>query len=88
MSYQVTRSLRAMRRLSHLRKTHHPLHNAIVDAIKALAETPRPPGCVKLVGRPEWRIRVADHRILYLVDDAQKTVTITEIGHRREIYSQ
>ncbi len=86
MSYQLNRTSAAIRRLSHLRKIHHPLHNAIVDAIRALAENPRPAGCVKLAVRPEWRIRVGDHRILYLVDDAHHSVTITEIGHRREIY--
>ena len=88
MSYQLVRLPRATRQLSQLRRLHHPLYNAIVDAIKALAETPRPPGCIKLAGRPEWRIRVGDHRILYSVDDVRQMVIITEIGHRREIYRQ
>ena len=88
MSYQLVRSPRAMRQLRQLRSMRHPLHNAVIEAITALAEASRPPGCVKLVGRPEWRIRVGDLRILYLIDDAHQIVTITDIGHRRAIYRQ
>jgi len=39
-----------------------------------LAENPRPPGCKKLRGyKDQWRIRVGDWRVVYIVDDAAKT---------------
>ncbi|MGH8566677.1 MAG: type II toxin-antitoxin system RelE family toxin [Gammaproteobacteria bacterium] len=42
----------------------------IILAIKALAETPRPPGCRKLVSsRDDYRIRIGDYRVIYEVDD-------------------
>ena len=55
--------------------------------IMALAENPRPPGCKKLRGYKDlWRIRVGDWRVLYVLDDAIKRVSITRVAHRREAY--
>ena len=59
----------------------------IIPRLEHLASTPRPPGCKKLKGGDkEWRIRVADYRIVYVVDDAARTVDVTRIAHRREVY--
>lgn len=55
-------------------------------AIDALAAEPRPRGAVKLAGRDDFRIRVGDHRIVYAVDDAERSVLIARIAHRREVY--
>jgi mRNA interferase RelE/StbE len=54
--------------------------------IESLRGNPRPAGCKKLADRLGWRIRFGDYRILYRIDDANKTVTITNVGNRREIY--
>lgn len=56
------------------------------DAIRALAQNPRPPGCLKMKGRDGWRIRVGNYRVLYEVDDKQRTVTVLHVGHRRDVY--
>jgi mRNA interferase RelE/StbE len=48
--------------------------------------SPRPPGVKKLAGREAWRIRVADYRVIYEIADADLTILVVEIGHRREIY--
>jgi len=37
-------------------------------------------------GDKEWRIRVGDYRIVYVIDDAARTVDVTRIRHRREVY--
>jgi mRNA interferase RelE/StbE len=59
----------------------------VVPRLENLASAPRPPGCKKLRGGDkEWRIRVGDYRIVYVVDDAAKTVDVTRIAHRREVY--
>jgi mRNA interferase RelE/StbE len=55
-------------------------------AILALAETPRPPGCVKMAGREAWRIRVGDYRVIYEIHDGILVVVVLELGHRRQIY--
>ncbi len=55
------------------------------SSFSALA--PRPGGCKKLKGGDnEWRIRVGDYRIVYEIDDTAKTVDVTPIAHRREVY--
>jgi mRNA interferase RelE/StbE len=33
-----------------------------------------------------WRIRVGDYRVVYTVNDPAKTVDVTRIGHRLEVY--
>jgi mRNA interferase RelE/StbE len=59
----------------------------IIPVIKALANTPRPPGCRKLVGsRSDYRIRIGDYRVIYEVDDKDNKVRIMRIRHRRDIY--
>jgi mRNA interferase RelE/StbE len=36
--------------------------------------------------RSAYRIRQRDYRVVYLVVDAARDVTIFKIGHRREVY--
>jgi mRNA interferase RelE/StbE len=55
--------------------------------IQALADDPRPSGCKKLKGyKDQWRVRIGDWRVLYIIDDVEKLVMITRIAHRREVY--
>jgi mRNA interferase RelE/StbE len=55
--------------------------------ILALAENPRPTGCKKLKGyKDQWRIRIGDWRVVYVIDDSAKRVSITRVAHRREVY--
>ena len=55
--------------------------------ILALADNPRPPGCKKLrTYGDHWRIRIGDWRVVYVIDDGAKFITITRVAHRREVY--
>jgi mRNA interferase RelE/StbE len=56
------------------------------EKIRSLVHDPRPPGSKKLQGRPEWRVRVSDYRILYTIDDPGKLVEIRAISHRSSAY--
>ena len=59
----------------------------VVQRLDRLAVAPRPSGCKKLQGGVnEWRIRVGDYRIVYEIDDVARTVDVTRIAHRREVY--
>jgi mRNA interferase RelE/StbE len=58
----------------------------VVMRIQGLAHQPRPTGCEKLSGQERYRIRQGDYRIVYAVDDEQRTVEIVKIGHRRDVY--
>jgi mRNA interferase RelE/StbE len=56
------------------------------EAIDRLCLDPYPPGCKKLVGRPGYRIRVGDYRIVYRVLDRELVVMVMDIGDRKDIY--
>jgi mRNA interferase RelE/StbE len=56
------------------------------DAIRELANDPRPPGCLKLTGRDGWRFRVGEFRVIYEIDDEHRLVTVLNVGHRRDVY--
>ena len=59
---------------------------AVIEAIKDLAQTPRPRGIEKVKSTGLWRIRQGDYRIVYAIDDKESLVIIVRVGHRREIY--
>ena len=63
------------------------LFTRIDRKILALIDNPRPPGCKKLSGfKDQWRIRIGDYRVIYVIEDAIITVTVTHVAHRREAY--
>jgi mRNA interferase RelE/StbE len=68
-------------------KLDRQFQDRVRRAIEALADNPRPMGCVKLSGPEGWyRIRVGDYRIIYDIQDRQLVVIVIRIGHRREVY--
>lgn len=59
----------------------------IVERIQALADDPRPHGCEKLAGYTDrFRIRHGNYRVVYLIDDQRREITIFKVGDRKEIY--
>ncbi len=60
----------------------------IVNRIQGLAQEPWPPGNEKLSGQERYRLRQGDYRIVYSVDDENRTVEVVKIGHRREVYRE
>ena len=72
-----------------LKKLFSQLIARIVPRLENLASNPRPPGCKKLQGGVrEWRIRVGNYRVVYIVDDAKLLVEVTRIRHRSEVYER
>ena len=64
-----------------------PNARRLVEGVLAiLAEEPRPPAARRLVNSPEWRVRVGDYRVIYLIDDGRLVVVVVRAGHRREVY--
>ena len=63
-----------------------PMHARLSTRILSLEDNPRPKGCKKLSGRQEYRVRVGDYRIVYAIDDDARTVKVTAVGHRGEVY--
>jgi mRNA interferase RelE/StbE len=59
----------------------------VIHKVESLANNPRPAGCKKLKGyKDQWRIRIGDWRVVYIIDDAARFVSVTRIAHRREVY--
>lgn len=56
------------------------------DAITALAKEPKPNGCLYLIGRDGWHLRVGSIRVVYKIDDERQAITITHIGRIRGTY--
>ena len=74
--------------LKQLGKLDRQVRERVGRAIDALASDPRPANCKQLTGHPGYRIRVGDYRVLYLVDDVAKVVSVQRVGHRREVYDR
>jgi mRNA interferase RelE/StbE len=84
MSYRVEITKKALRSL---RKLPKPLVARLLDAAEALADNPRPGGCVKLRGFDDlYRIRVGDWRIVYAIEDDVLLVLVITIKPRGEVY--
>jgi len=59
----------------------------IRQAIRSLAENPRPVGYKKMAGYENlYRIRVGDWRIIYAIEDDELIVLVLEIAPRGGIY--
>ncbi len=83
MSYEVRIVPSAEKEMNHLPPT---VYARLSKRIISLQNNPRPRGVRKLSRREEYRLRVGDYRILYIIDDRKHTVTILAAGHRREVY--
>ena len=55
-------------------------------AIRSLENDPVPVQAKRLKGRTEFRMRVGDYRVLYTVEHENRIVTISAVGHRRDVY--
>ena len=71
-----------------LRNLDRQAQERLRAAIALLAADPRPPGARALRGRPGYRVRVGDYRILYVVEDDVLLIVIVTVGHRREVYER
>ena len=55
-------------------------------AIRSLEDDPTPSAAKRLKGREEFRLRVGDYRVLYMIEHESGLLKISAIGHRREVY--
>ncbi len=83
-SYEVRMTRSAEKEMGSLSKS---IVTALWQRIKTLAGQPRPMQARKVRGAEKaYRLRVRSYRIIYIIDDEQKLVTVTAIRHRKDIY--
>jgi len=59
----------------------------VYDHVGRLDDVPRPVAAIKLKGGSGgWRFRVGGYRVLYMIDDAGKMVSILAVQHRKDVY--
>ena len=73
--------------LREMRRIPKPFKGRLLTAITALAQTPRPPGSIRLQG-PEGfhRVRVGDYRVVYLLQDRVLVICVVRVAHRKDVY--
>lgn len=83
MNYTIEILRVAQKQLAKINRADQP---RIISAIRKLSNAPRPPDCKKLSGRPAWRIRIGQYRVIYEVHDEQLLILVVTVGHRRDVY--
>ena len=79
--YQVESASSRIKR--ELRRVPRPDRVRIAEAVRALADDPRPPGVVQL--EPDvYRLRVGDYRVIYKVLDEERIILIGRVVRRSE----
>ncbi len=79
MNYRVVVRPKARRSFGRLPAE---IRQRIALALDGLEEDPRPPGTRKMSGRPYWRLRVGDYRIVYAISDRERLVLVENIARR------
>ncbi len=71
-----------------LKQLDPQVRTRIQGAVALLAQDPRPPASRALRGRPGYRVRVGDYRIVYTVADDVLLVVVVTLDHRRDVYER
>lgn len=83
-AYRLSLKTSAAREIENLERKDR---ERVVTRIGCLAHAPRPEGAEKLAGHENaYRIRQGVYRIVYVIDDDGREVTVIRVGHRREVY--
>lgn len=82
--YRIEVARRAAKTIATLPRKDQQRIRAVIEL---LADNPRPPGCVAMVGEADaYRVRSGDYRVVYEVIDDRLLVQVVRAGHRRDIY--
>jgi mRNA interferase RelE/StbE len=83
MSYRVVLARSVQKELDRLPAE---VVERVLSHLETLEANPRPTGVKKLRGRPAYRLRSGDYRIIYEIHDRELRVLVITVGHRRDIY--
>ncbi len=69
-----------------LHKLDAKLGFRVLEKIKELSKNPRPQGSKKLKTTDYHRIRIGDYRVVYEINENEKSITVFKIRHRKDVY--
>jgi len=73
--------------LKELKKLPESIKDDVITAVELLKTEPRGTGTRKLAGRIDsYRLRVRDYRVLFLINDEIKVITIMAVSKRDKAY--
>lgn len=82
--YQITLKKTAEKDLDNI---NEPYISTIINKIENLDSNPRNEKVKKLVNKEnEYRLKVGSYRVLFYIDDAEKTIIIARVLHRKDAY--
>ena len=58
------------------------------ERLNLLVGGPGSGGSERLTGRRDWRLRVGGFRVLYRVDEANRTIVVTTVSPRGDVYKK
>jgi len=70
--------------LRELEKLDSFIARIILKRLDELAEDPFSKDIKRLIGREEYRFRIGEYRVLFIIKGT--TIIITKVGHRKHIY--
>lgn len=83
MSYQVIIPHAVQKQLDKISPDVLP---RLISTIASLSDNPRLSNSLKMKNTQGYRLRVGDYRVLYDINDPDKTVILRRVAHRRDVY--
>lgn len=84
MAYRVEIVASAERQI---RKLPRAVQVRLRSVIMALANDPRPHGCLKMSGHDDtYRVRMGAYRVVYSIMDERLVVLVLKVGDRKSVY--
>ena len=84
MNYELILKPSAEKQLHRLPKS---VQARVLDKLVAVQADPHLPGAIKLAGATTaWRVRLGDYRVVYEIKESRRSIFVTIIAHRREVY--
>ena len=81
--YDIILSEQALKQLEKLEKTTQERILKVLERIRIKPET----YVTKLAGDFGYKLRVGDYRVILDIDSNKLRISVTKIGHRRNIYN-
>ena len=69
-----------------IERLHPKIRGQIYRTLQRLEANPRPHDVKSLRGAPGYRVDSGEYRILYEVDDRERSVVVRVIKHRKDVY--